>query len=153
MYDLDSIYKSIRAWLNDREFEYNEDVYKDKISDLGNELELKMSGELRVTEFVKFNVKLEAKFYGVKEFEADYMGSKRKVNNGQFFILLSGVVTYDYKGRFKSDASQFFLDLLVKRLLKNYFDVKYVDRLYYELYSLQTLIKEQVYMETATNAF
>lgn len=153
MYDLDSIYKSIRSWLNSREYEYNEDVYKDKVSDFGNELEVKMSGELYVTQFVKFSLKIEAKFYGVKEFESDYMGSKRKVNNGQFFILLSGSVVYDYNKKFNSDTSKFFLELLVKRLLKNYYDVKYVDRFYYDLYNLQTLIKEQVYMETATNAF
>lgn len=153
MYDLDAIYKSIRSWLNGREYEYNEGRYKDKISDMGNEVEHKMTGELRVDEFVQFNVTIETKFYGVKEFEADFMGGKRMVNNGQFYIILSGQVTYDYQKRFNSKVTSFFLELLVKKLLKNYFDVKYEDRLYYELYSLQTLIKEQTYMETASNAY
>ena len=153
MYDLDGIYKAIRRWLTEREYEYNEDRYKDKPADIGNEVELDMSGELRVNDFVRFNVKLSAKFYGLKEFEADYMGSKRPVKNGQFFIRVTGTVTYDYQKKFSSTLAEFFLDLMIKKLLKNYYDVKYVDRLYYDLYTLQTLIKEQVYMETASNAY
>jgi len=153
VYDLDSIYKSIRAWLFERHYEYQEDRYKDKISDFGNEAEINMSNELKVDEFVQFNIKIETKFFGIKEFEADYKGSKRKVNNGQFFIRLKGSVVYDYKKKFKSWFSKFFLDFLIKKLLKNYYEVKYVDRLYYDLYALQTLIKEKVYMETASNAY
>ncbi|MCC7573974.1 hypothetical protein KO361_00075 [Candidatus Woesearchaeota archaeon] len=112
-----------------------------------------MRAEVKINDFVKFNVEVDGKFYGVKEFEAEYMGNKRKVNNGQFFVKISGQVTYDYQGKFKGNITEYFLELLVKRILKNYYDIKYVDRLYYDLYTLQTLIKEKVYMETASNAY
>ena len=150
LYDLDSMYKGIRAWLDERRYDYNEKRYKDKIADYGNEVEHEMEAELKVTDFVKFDIEIVTKFYGVKEFESEFKGKKRMVNKGQFFIQIKGKVTFDYKGNFKSD---YFLNLLVRRLLKNYYDVKYVDRLYYDLYNLQTLIKEQSYMETATNAY
>jgi len=112
-----------------------------------------MSNELKVNDFVLYKIIIETKFYGVKEFEADYMGSKRKVNNGQFYIKLSGAVVYDYQNKFKTNTQKFLLKLLITKLLKMYYEIKYLDKLYYEIYGLQTLIKEQVYMETASNAY
>ena len=153
LYDLDTIYKSIRLWLRQREYDYNEKRYKDKVGDAGNELDLEMVAELRVNGFVKFNLEIESKFYGLKEFEAELGGEKRKVNNGQYFLILKGKVTFDYQERFKSAIAESFLKFLVNVLLKNYYDVKYVDRLYYDLYQLQTLIKAETFMETAYNAY
>lgn len=153
LYDFEGIYRAIRAWFRQREYDYNEGRYKDKTSDFGNEVELKMNGEIKITDFVQYNVDIEAKFFGVKEFETDFKGEKRKVNNGQFFIVLTGKVTYDYKKRFKSEISKAFLKFLIGTLLKNYYDVKYVDRLYYDVYDLHTLIKTKAFMETATNAY
>ena len=112
-----------------------------------------MNGEIRVTDFVQFNIDIEGKFYNIKDFETDYHGEKRKVSNGQFFLQIKGKVTYDYQGKFSTKMGETLMNLLIKRILKNYYDVKYVDRLYYDIYKLQTLIKEQVHMETASNAY
>ena len=153
LFDLNSIYRGMRKWLRDREYDYDEKRYKDKVGHLGNDLDLEMLGELRVTEFVKFNVEIVCKFSNLKEFEAELGGEVRKVSNGQFFVQISGSVTFDYQERFSSPVAQSFLKFLVGTLLKNYYDVKYVDRFYYDLYDLQTLIKELSFMETASNAF
>ncbi len=153
LYDFESIYKAVRKWLKDKEYEFNEPKYKDKAGKDGNEVEIKMLGELRVTNFVKFTVKTEAKFFGVREFETEFEGETRKMNKGQFYFLIKGEVEYDYENRFKSDISKYFLNLLIGTILKNYYDVKYVDRFYYELYDLHTLIKTKTHMETASNAY
>ena len=152
LYDLDTLYKSLRAWLRAKEYDYNEKRYKDKVGSNGNELDLEMRGELRVNGFVQFNLEIDGKFFGIREFDAELGGEQRKVNNGQLFITLKGSVTYDYRGQFEG-SSEKFLDLMINTLLKNYYDVKYEDRLYYEIYGLQTLIKEQIFMETASNAY
>jgi len=153
LYDLDTIYKKIRAWYNEREYYYDEPKYKDKISDFGNELEIKMTGFLPVTDFVSYTVKVEGKFYRLKEFETEYKGEKRKMNKGQFFLQFKGNVSYDYQDRFKSKLAKFLLDFMINTIFKKYYEIKYLDKLYYEIYTLQTLIKELTYMETASNAY
>ncbi|MFP4568293.1 MAG: hypothetical protein ACLFN8_05100 [Candidatus Woesearchaeota archaeon] len=112
-----------------------------------------MEGEVRINEFVKFEIKLETKFYGVKEFETEFRGEKRLMNKGQLFIKLNGIITYDYKRNFKGKFAETLLHLLVNVILKNYYDVKYVDRLYYDVYNMHNMIKELLYMESATNAY
>lgn len=153
LYDLDTIYKTIRKWFNDREYDYNEARYKDKKAEYGNEVEHIMQGELQVTNFVKFDITIETKFYGVNEFEAELAGKKRKVNKGQFFIILNGTVTYDYNNNFSGATAQKFLKLLVTKIFKNYYEVKYLGKLYYEVYNLQTELKKETFMETSTNAY
>ena len=153
IYDLDTIYKTIRKWFKVREYDYNEKRYKDKKADYGNEVEHVMQGEIKITDFVKFNIEIETKFYGVKEFDGEIAGEKRKVNKGQFCITLTGAATYDYKNNFGGPTAQKFLKLLVTKILKNYYDVKYTNKLYYEIYNLQTELKKQAIMETKTNAY
>jgi hypothetical protein len=153
LYDLDSIYKTIRQWLKVREYDYNEARYKDKKAEYGNEVEHIMQGEIQVTNFVKYNINIETKFYGVNEFESELAGEKRKVNKGQFFIILNGTVTYDYNNNFSGPKAQKFLKILVTKIFKNYYDVKYLNKLYYELYNLQTELKKEAFMETSTNAY
>lgn len=153
LYDLDTLYKKIRHWFSEREYEFNEERYKDKIADYGTEAEHKWNGELWVNNFVQYNIKIETKFYGVKEFEADYHGEKRKVNNGQLFIVMNGIVTFDYLNNFESKQAKYFLNLLINKIFKKYYEIKYIDKLDYDVYRLQTLIKEELHMETASNAY
>ena len=112
-----------------------------------------MKGELKVNDFVMFQIEVECKFFGGAESEAEFMGQTRKVNKGQFFAKVSGKVTYDYQKKYTTDTGKMFLDLLIKTFLKKYYEIKYEDVLYYDVIKLQTLIKENAFMDTGTNAF
>lgn len=138
--------------MDERRYDFMETLYKDKVSGpFGNETELKMKPELKVNEFIKFNISVETKFYDVKEFEAEHHGGKKMVNNGKFILWFGATVEFDYSNKFKNHP--WLLNFLVTKILRRYYEFKYIDVLTYDLYDLHAKIKKFLRFETEHNAF
>ena len=155
IYDFDGLYKLIRGWLDNRRYDYMEKRYKDKVSTpFGNEVEIEMEPELKVTEFIKFHIYIASHFYDVKEFEAEIDGEKKLVTDGKFFMNFNGWIEFDYTGKFDDKPfSKWLLKFLVEKVLRRYFEFKYYDRLTYDVYDLQAQVKKFLKYETQHNAY
>ncbi len=153
-FDFDGLYKLIRNWLDDRKYDYMEKVYKDKAaSPFGNELELNMIPELKVTPYIKYHIEILIKVFDFKEFDAVVDGEKKKVSNGRLFIQITPEVEYDWQKKYKEGFAATLQELMVKRLLKRHFEIKYYDTLAYDAYDLQTKIKKFLRMKTIKSAY
>ncbi|MCF7866869.1 hypothetical protein K9M18_05545, partial [Candidatus Woesearchaeota archaeon] len=64
VYDFDGLYKLMRGWLDERRYDFMETLYKDKVAGtLGNKVEIKMTPEMKIDEFVKFKINFNMKYY------------------------------------------------------------------------------------------
>lgn len=153
IYDYEGLYQLIRKWFDEHNYDFMENKYKDKVGGpFGNEVELKMKPELKVTEFIKYHITVETHFWDVKEFEAEFQGEKKKVTDGRFWIKLSASIEFDYTGRFHGKWKT-WLEFLVTKVLRRYYEIKYYDQLKYDVYGLQKQMKEHLKMETKYNAY
>ncbi len=153
-YDFDGLYKLIRKWLDDRRYDYMENVYKDKAaSPFGNELELKMKPELKVTPYIKYHVEILIKVFDFKEFEAVIDGQNKRISSGRLFIQIQGAVEYDWQKKFGKGFPAKLQDLMFNKMLKRHFEIKYLDRLAYDVYHLQSDIKNFLKMESIKSAY
>jgi len=154
IYNLDGLYKMMRSWLDAQRYDYMEKRYKDKVGGpFGNELEIEMRPELKVTEFIKFHIEVDTHMWEVKEFEAEIDGQKKLVTDGRFFIKLRCWIEFDYQGRFKTDFQKALLKFMITKVLKRYFEIKWYDRLKYDLYKFHAEIKKFLKCETEFNAY
>ena len=164
--DFEGLYKLIRKWFNERGYDYMEPKYKDKAAGpFGNEVELKMQGEKKVTDFIKYHVQIEIIMIELKEFDAKIDGHVKKVTNGRIFIDIAKVeCEFDWQNRFqpakKPDSDDLFsvisynfkeytsgprlLKLLVTKLLKRYYEIKYLGPLEAEALDLHEKIKKHM---------
>lgn len=151
-YDFEGLYRLIRSWLDERRYDFMETLYKDKVAGpFGNEVELKLDPELKVNEFIKFHIHIETKFFDVKEFEAELHGKKKRICEGRFVLWFGANVEFDYTEKYKKYEG--LLNFLVTKILKRYYEVKYIDVLTYDLYDLHAKIKKFLRMETEYNAY
>lgn len=154
IYDFDGLYKLIRGWLDERRYDFMETRYKDKAATpFGNEVEIIMAPEIKVTPYIKYHIDIRMLLFDYKEFDAVLDGEKKKVTDGKISIELNGWVEFDYMNKFKTDFQKSVLNFLVDKLLRRYFEFKHYDKITYDVYNLQTEIKNFLKMETKHSAY
>lgn len=151
IYDYEGFYRLIRAFFKKRGYVFFEPKYKDKVGGpFGNEIELKLEGEKKVTEFVKFYIKLETWHVEMKEFDAKVDDHYKKLTNGRMSVSFKEVaVEFDWQDKFKTDFQKKLLKWLVFKILKRYYEIKYMGPLEGEAYSLHEEIKKHLALTEA----
>jgi hypothetical protein len=149
VYDFDGLYKTIRGWLDHKRYDFMESLYKDKVaSEFGNEVEIKMEPELKVTEYIKYHISIFMKNFEFREFEATIDGQKKGVSDGRIIIRLKCSVELDYNNKYKTEGQKKIQNFMVDKVLDRYFEYKYYDKLAEDVYALADEIKRFLKMES-----
>ncbi len=110
IYNLKEFYRFCYDWLKDETgLLLMEDKYKEKIKGEGKDVEIVWTGIREVTDYFKFEVKVEFRILGLTEVEITQNGKKVKTNKGSVEVGVKGSVCRDYKGKFEKNAFQKFL--------------------------------------------
>lgn len=138
-FDFEGLYRSMIGWFDKYKYDFHEDRYKDKtFTKLGPEIEPKWRAERKVTEYIRFDMKVTWHIWEGKEVEVEIDGVKKKRTTGRLSIELKGTVLLDYTGIFSKKK---FLGTLYKKLLDREIRSKYLSVLEDEVFKLQTQIK------------
>jgi len=148
VYDLAGLLSLIYNWFMLHQYDYDEPNYKDKIeTPFGNEIEVKMNGTKKVTEYYMTEVYFYIHCWESKEVVVKTGNKETKMMKGRFEVTVKGGVVRDWQDRFKGpvwEKAQKFMDNVV---LKNEFLVKYADSLDKEVHALNTDIKRFLKIE------
>jgi len=148
VFDWEGLYRLIRKWFSDHKYVYIEFRYKDKVAGpFGNEVEVKAAPYRKVSDFLKYNIKLHVKVFDFKEFEIEVDGEKKKVTESRMFINISGNIEFDYNKKFKTDFEKKLLKWMTSAL-RMYYGAKHFDNLTHSMYQLHQEIKDFLNMET-----
>jgi hypothetical protein len=126
VFDLQGLYRMMRKWFSDKEFDFYETLHKAKAP----ELELLWKGERKVSGYIKHFVKLEFHFWGLHDIEVVIDGEKKKMNEARFTIKFEGEVETDYEGSWEEERSKlrkklkhFYTNFVIKKeLMLNHYD-------------------------------
>lgn len=150
IFDMNGLYKRCVQFFLEQDWEFHETAYKGK----KDELEIGWEPEKKVTEYVKYIMKVKIHVMDMKEIDVVKEGKKVKLTQGRVRIELNMNIKTDYSSRFKGHPwmgkLKHFYD---KFIFKKEMDTIWEDQLYYTLLKVQTIIKEYMDMETKTNAF
>lgn len=153
VFNYEQLYLAIHGWLKDHYYQVKE-VYKHKTTPSGADIELNYKGERKESEFIKFHIDVDAKFWGLTDTEVVKDGKKQKLNKARLLIIINFKVTLDYQSHF--DKSEFLVRLfnfMTFTVLKNKIMMTVVGKLFYESYRLHARIKEELGMHCAYNAY
>ncbi|MBW2996533.1 hypothetical protein KY332_04505 [Candidatus Woesearchaeota archaeon] len=148
-FDFDGLYNLIVQWMKARKYWFHEKKYKHKVPlPTGAEQEITFIGDRDVTEFIKYEIKVDFHLWDMTEMEVEVKGVKKPITNARMQIILSGKVIVDPEARF--GKSTFFInirDFFLKYVLKKDIETVYGDELYYRVNKLHAAIKEFLDMQ------
>jgi len=110
IWNFQDFYKFAYDWLVD-EFELflMEKKYVEKLEGDSKNIDIEWEGIKKVTDYFKFQVKVEFKIIALQNVEVERNGIKEKTNKGSVKVSVKGVLVRDYQGKFEGNAWQKFL--------------------------------------------
>ncbi|GAI90936.1 unnamed protein product, partial [marine sediment metagenome] len=96
-------------WLKEEtDLDVAETKYSEKLVGDLKEMDIKWTGTRKVTDYFKFEVKVEFEIRKLKQVEITQNGKKIKTNEGSVKVTTKGTLIRDYQGKFEKDALRKF---------------------------------------------
>jgi len=86
-----------------------EEKYEEKIQGDQKEIIVSWVGELKLTDYFKFEMRVKFTIRRLKEVEINKGGIKIRTNEGSAKINVKGILVRDYDGKFETTASKKFM--------------------------------------------
>ncbi|MCK4552977.1 hypothetical protein KAT80_02130 [Candidatus Pacearchaeota archaeon] len=110
IFSFKDFYKFCYDWLTEEtDLDISEDKYSEKLIGNSKDIDVKWTGERKVTDYFKFEIKVEFQIRKLTEVEIEQGGAKVKTNQGEVKAKVTGTLIRDYDGKFEKDAFRKFL--------------------------------------------
>jgi hypothetical protein len=142
-FDLSKLMKNVRSWLTSHNYEFQEGTYKYKTSQIGIEMEWKVTGTVKINEYVKHKIECWVRTWDMRDVEVVSEGEKKNMTTGRIAVEVSSVYTLDYQKRFKgSKFLQGLEEFYHRYIIKHTIEEKWEDFIYMRVNQLAKLIRE-----------
>lgn len=154
VFDFNGLYRMMYNWFFKQRYEFHEDLYKEKIDTIGNELELKWRAEKKITPFIKYIINVEFHLWNMMEVDVIKNGQKVKMVKTRMQIIMKASTVADYSQRFKeSNLTKKLYHILRTKVIDKEMMLVYMDRLTYIVYEFHAEIKKFLGTDTSSNAY
>lgn len=110
IFNFKDFYKFCYDWLTEElGFGVSESEYEEKIGGNTKDMLIKWEGQRELTDYFRFDVKVEFRITNLSKVELNRDGRKIKANEGSVTLKLKGILVRDYKGKFEVSASKKFM--------------------------------------------
>jgi hypothetical protein len=154
VFDMDALYRVIMRWLEEREYEVYEELYKHKPP----ELEIRWWAMCKRTGYIADLIRVWFHGLSLEEVEVMVNGVPKKMYKGKIRVLMWGEVIMDYPDIFgnrkwTTTFEKKLLNFLNNQILRRDIEFREIDRMLYTVWRLQDVVKTQLNMETKGNAY
>jgi len=120
IFDFKELYRILYEWFIDKDYDFNEKNYKEVVQP-GNAKEIELEWECvrKVSDYFKYHIKAKWHIVGMTTIEVEIDGVKKKMNQGQFELIVECTLIKDYEDRWVTNP--FF------KTLRTFYD-KYIIR-------------------------
>jgi len=154
LFDLDGLYAAIVDWCKNYGYRWHEKSYKHKVpSPKGAEQEFIWTMDKDVTDFVSYNVTIDAHIWDMLEVQVDVGGKQKILSNARIEITIKGTVNFDWQKKFKGSEVKEFAYNLYTNVMRRELEVTYIDQLWYRMYNLQAIMKKYFDMQSKHHAY
>jgi hypothetical protein len=135
VFDLNRLYSEMSGWISENNYDFEEKEHSDKKKDKGQEIKYVFLGEKKVTDYIKYNVKVEI-------FAVEINKMSENLVSGKLNIVFNANVELDYKNKWGiTRMSKFFFNIYNNYLMKGEIG-DHMGKLYDETVDLQDLAKD-----------
>jgi hypothetical protein len=150
VYDMKGLLSLVYKWYIENKYEYHEKLYKDKIETaFGNEIEIKMEGTKKVTEYYMYQIFVEFHQWESKDITVKVNGKDVHMMQGRIEIKISGKLITDWQNQFKKGTIwEKAQDFMEKNVIKWDINLKHVDVIEKGVHEFAAEIKRFLKMDT-----
>lgn len=110
IFSFKEFYKFCYSWLTDEtELLVFEDKYAEKLKGTSKDIDISWTGERKVTDYFKFQVKVAFQILKMSEVQVSKGNAKVNMNEGSVEVKIKGNLIRDYEGKFETSAFKKFL--------------------------------------------
>lgn len=110
IFSFKDFYVFCHSWLSEEiGMNVSEGEYKEKISGTSKNIDIKWSAGKNITDYFRFEIKVEFRIIGLTEVEVMQGGAKTKSNKGSVDLKVKGTLVRDYEGKFETTPFKKFL--------------------------------------------
>lgn len=110
IFSFKDFYQFCYEWLTEETgLDVAEEKYEEKVKGNQKEISVNWTGERKVTDYFKFEIKVGMKVSGMEDVEVVREGVKLKMNNGSIKVDVKGILVRDYEAKFEGTASKKFM--------------------------------------------
>jgi len=154
VFDLEGLYRVVMRWLEEREYEVYEELYKHKPP----ELEIRWWAMCKRTGYIADKLRIWWHGLSLEEVEVIKDGVPKKMYKGKLRIIMWGEVIMDYPDIFgnrkwTTTFEKKLLTFLNNHILRRDIEFREIDRMLYTVWRLQDVVKTYLNMETKGNAY
>ena len=122
-----SLYDMLFNWLKDANYDLTEDLYNEKLQSNGKEVIIRWTAEKKITDYFKYQIKLDWHILGMKDVEVEIDDKKVSTNKGEVELVFKGTVIRDYEKRWEDKPSLKFMRSIyekhiIRKSVKEYED-------------------------------
>jgi len=111
------LYDLAFTWLKDNQYKLKEDLYNEKLSANGKEVIIMWTAEKKVTDYFKFQIKMEWHILGMKDAEVEIESKKVSTNKGEVEIVYKANIIKDYEKRWEDKPLWKFMRGIYERYI------------------------------------
>ena len=149
VFDWEGLYSMITRWFYERNFDFEEKMYKDKTP----EIEVKWEFERKASGYVKYVINIEFHFWDFQKVEVMKDGKKKKMDKAKLQMTLTPSILTDYEKNFeKSSFTKKLENLLNKTILKIYL-LTQIAKVIDLTYEVHRLTKENLNLMTKYSGY
>ncbi len=116
--DFSALYSFMHSWLKNEQYGVNEDRYSEKVSGNKRDLRIEWKATKDVSDYFRFEQKIEFEISNLTDVEAEIDGEKKKMNKGKVEIKISGNLVKDKDSKWEtSPFNRFMRDLYNKYII------------------------------------
>lgn len=142
IFDMGELYKLMFRWFSQHNYDFQEKEYLEKAKpDGAKTLEIGWIASRKISDYIKFYIKIKFLVIGLKDVEIEVDNMKRKTNSGDCEMRFDAWLEMDYEGKWEGNpVTKFFREFYNKYMIKGRIE-DYEAQLHEELYELLGEIK------------
>ncbi|MFA6022706.1 MAG: hypothetical protein WC781_01315 [Candidatus Pacearchaeota archaeon] len=117
IFDFKEVYQFVYRWLDEEDYWIEEKKYIEEVSGDTKKVEIQWIASKKISDYFKFEHKLNWRIIGLTSIEVEKNGKKIKMNKGNFEIKIASTLVKDWEGTWEKQPYMKFLRGLYDRFL------------------------------------
>ena len=141
-FDASDLFRLIENFVNERGFDKKQDKDFEQNTANGKFIEWQMSPWKKITDYIKYIIKVRVLGYDILKSDTISNGKKTKVDSGKIIIVIDGFVEYDYDSKWDDKPVLFFLRTIYDYFIFKAYTERFEQRLVHDINHLHDHIEK-----------
>ncbi len=141
LFDIKEVHKILQDWASDRGYWLVEKIHSETTRPEGKIIDLVLEPFRKVSDYVKYLVKIRVQFSNVKDVVVERDNKKVKVQEGKVSVVMTGILETDYEHRWETKPVWYTIRVFMEKYVLSPFISRHESEIKDDVASLKNNLK------------